>query len=98
MSIERPDKQRVTVTVDPDLLQAAQGAVEAGQASSMSAWVNEAMREKAVRDHKLKTLAAAVSDYEREFGEITDAEIVRQRRADRSSASVVRGTGKASAS
>ena len=36
-------------------------------------------------------MAAAVADYEAEFGAITDDEIAAQRRADRESAIVVRG-------
>ena len=84
-------KQRLTVTVDPELIQAGQRAVESGQADSVSGWVSAAIEEKIRRDGKLELLAAAVADYEREFGEITAEEIVAQRRADRREATVVRG-------
>jgi hypothetical protein len=40
---------------------------------------------------QLHLLAAAVDDFEREFGEISAEEIAAQRRADRRSATVVRG-------
>jgi len=84
-------KQRLTVTVDPALVEAGQHAVEAGLADSVSGWVSAALEEKARRDRQLAHLAAAVADYERDFGEITPEEIVAQRRADRQDATVVRG-------
>lgn len=84
-------KQRLTVTVDPDLIEAGHRAVAAGEADSLSAWVSTALSEKADRDHKLQSLLAAIADYEAEFGEITPEEIVAQRRADREAAVVVRG-------
>ena len=83
-------KQRVTVTVDPRLLEAANRAVEAGDADSVSGWVTTAMSEKSLRDEKLALLRAAIVDYESEFGEITSAEIAAVRRADRADAIVVR--------
>ncbi len=86
-----PKKHRLTVTVDPDLIEAGQRAVESGQAESVSGWVSAALEDKVRRDRKLALLAAAVADYEQEFGEISSEEIVAQRRADRQDARVVRG-------
>jgi hypothetical protein len=84
-------KHRLTVTVDPELIEAGQQAVQSGEAESVSGWVSAALEEKIRRDRKLALLGAAVADYEREFGEISAEEIVTQRRADRRDASVVRG-------
>ncbi len=84
-------KQRLTVTVDPDLVAAGNRAVAEGTAQSLSAWVNAALAEQARRDEKLKALSAAIADYEREFGEITADELAGQTRADREDAVVVRG-------
>jgi hypothetical protein len=86
-----PRKQRLTVTVDPELVEAGQRAVESGQAESVSGWVTSALEDKIRRDRQLALLAAAVADYEQEFGEITADEIVAQRRSDRQHAKVVRG-------
>src|SRR5438034_1302346 len=86
-----PRKQRLTVTVDPELVEAGQRAVESGDAESVSGWVSAALEDKIRRDRKLALLAAAVADYETEFGEITAEEIAVQRRADRRVATVVRG-------
>ncbi len=83
-------KQRLTVTVDPELIQAGQQAVESGEAESVSGWVSAALEDKIGRDRKLALLAAAVAEYEQEFGEITTDEILRQQRADREDAVVVR--------
>ncbi|HEX9968752.1 MAG TPA: hypothetical protein VGB03_01335 [Acidimicrobiales bacterium] len=79
------------MTVDPELIEAGQRAVESGQAESVSGWVSAALEEKVRRDRKLALLAAAVADYENEFGEIGAEEIAAQRRADREDAVVVRG-------
>lgn len=57
----------------------------------MSAWVAGAIAEKVRREQRLAALAEAVADYEAEFGEITEAEMEEQRRADRENAVVVRG-------
>lgn len=83
-------KQRLTVTVDPELIEAGQRAVEFGEAESVSGWVSAALEDKVRRDHKLALLAAAIGDYEQEFGEITADEIHAQQRVDREEAVVVR--------
>lgn len=79
------------MTVDRGLIEAGQRAVEAGHADSVSAWVNAALEDKLGRDLKLARLAAAVADYEQEFGDITTDEMLGQQRADREQAVVVRG-------
>lgn len=84
-------KQRLTVTVDPKLVQAGQQAVESGEVDSVSGWVNAALEEKVHRDHKLRLLGGAISGFEDEFGRITAEEIAAQQRLDRERATVVRG-------
>lgn len=92
-------KQRLTVTVDPELVQAGQTAVESGEAESVSGWVSAALEERVQRDQKLRLLESAIAAFEDEFGEITPEEIASQQRADREQATVLRarrngGTGK----
>ena len=84
-------KLRLTVTVDPELVEAGNRAVAEGAADSLSGWVSAALAEKVHRDQRLAHLQAAIADYEAEFGEITAEEIAAQRRADREDALVVRG-------
>ncbi|MCL2584578.1 MAG: hypothetical protein FWE35_19205 [Streptosporangiales bacterium] len=84
-------KERLTVTVDAELLAVANEAVQRGSADSLSAWVNEALAERAERERRLAALNDAIADYEAEHGEITDAEIAAQHRTDREAAIVVRG-------
>ena len=84
-------KQRLTVTVDPELVEAGNRAVAAGAADSLSAWVSTALADKARRDEQLARLLEAIADYETEFGEISAEELAAQRRADREDAVVVRG-------
>jgi glycerol dehydrogenase-like iron-containing ADH family enzyme len=86
-----PRKQRLTVTVDPELVEAGNRAVASGAADSLSAWVSRALSDKAEKDQRLEHLRDAIADYEAEFGEITADEITAQRRADREGAVVVRG-------
>jgi len=69
------NKQRLTVTVDAELVQVGREAVKAGLAESLSAWVNRALMERVERVRKLVALAAAISAYEAEHGVITDEEI-----------------------
>jgi len=83
-------KRRLTVTVDPELLEAGNRAVASGDADSLSAWVSIALAEKVRRDQQLEQLQAAIADYEAEFGEITAEEIAAQRRTDREDATIVR--------
>jgi Arc/MetJ-type ribon-helix-helix transcriptional regulator len=85
-------KERLTVTVDPDLVQAANAAVEEGRVDSLSAWVNLALADRAARDRRLRALGDAVAAYEARFGVMTSEELADQERADRASARVIRGT------
>ena len=84
-------KRRITVTVDPDLVEAGNRAVARGAADSLSAWVNTAMTERVRRDEQLARLKDAIADYEAEFGQITAEEMTAQRRRDLEHATVVRG-------
>jgi len=87
----RARKQRLTVTVEPELVEAGNRAVVAGAADSLSGWVSTALAEKVRRDAQLELLRAAIADYEADLGEITADEMAAQRRADREDALVVRG-------
>jgi hypothetical protein len=83
-------KERLTVSVDADLAAAGAAAVAAGRADSVSAWVNDALVERAAKERRLAALADAVAAYESEFGTITDEELADQARADRDAAAAVR--------
>ena len=85
-------KERLTVTVDPEFVRAANEAVEAGYAESLSAWVNVALADRVARERRLRALGDAVAAYETEFGVITPEEVAAQARADQRSALVLRGT------
>lgn len=90
-------KRRMTVTVDPELVEAGKRAVATGSAESLSAWVSAALAERALRDEQLAQLRRAVEDYEAEFGEITAEELAVRQRSDREDAVVVRGGGRRAA-
>jgi len=64
-------KERLTVTVDSELIEAANQAVTEGRVASLSGWVNLALAERAAKERRLRALAEAVAAYEDEFGEIT---------------------------
>jgi hypothetical protein len=84
-------KERLSASVDADLIAEAQAAVAAGRAESVSAWVNDAMRAKVEHDRGLAALAAFIADFESEHGEITGQEMREATRKARSNAVVVRG-------
>lgn len=57
-------RQRVTVTVPAGAVAAAEQAVQQGQSPSVSAWVAEAMEQKARREH----LKALLTEIRNEIG------------------------------
>ena len=84
-------KTRLSATVDADLIAASQAAVAAGEAESVSAWVNDALRLKIERDRRLRGIDDYIAAYEAEHGEITDEDMDAAYRAARARAVVVRG-------
>jgi hypothetical protein len=84
-------KERMTVTVDAELVEAGNRAVKAGRADSLSSWVNDALVEREARERRLRGMAEAIAAYEREHGVITEDELLAQERADQKAALVVRG-------
>lgn len=76
----------MTVTIDHSLVEAANQAVASGRASSISMWVNAALAERAAKDRRLGAMAAVIAEYEAAFGEISEAEMIAQQRADRRAA------------
>lgn len=87
-------KQRISATVDADLLAAAERAASEGPAKNLSAWINDAMRLKLDEDRRRRALAEFVAAAEAEHGVITDEEIARVTRELSSRAIVVRGRKK----
>lgn len=84
-------KERLSASVDADLIAEAQAAVATGRVESVSAWVNDALRAKAEHDRGLAALGALIADYEAEHGEITEQEMQEATRRARAEAVVVRG-------
>jgi Arc/MetJ-type ribon-helix-helix transcriptional regulator len=84
-------KERLSASVDADLVAVAQEAVAQGWAESVSAWVNEALRLKVAHDQRLRAIDEFVVAFEAEHGEITDAEMSEAARRARGRAVVVRG-------
>lgn len=87
-------KQRLSVSIRPAWIEAAQSAVAGGQAASVSAWVDDALRLKVEHDRRLAALAAFVAAYEAEHGAITEDEIRDAGRDARRRAVTVRGPSK----
>ena len=86
-------KLRLSASVDADLIEAAERAVTRGLSGTVSAWVNDALRLKLDQERRLEALAAFVSTFESEHGEITPEEMRLAARRARQSAMTVRGTG-----
>ena len=83
-------KERLTVTVDSEFIEAANQAVAERRVGSLSGWVNLALAERVAKERRLRMLTEAVATYEHEFGKITAAELAAQERADRRYAIAVR--------
>jgi Arc/MetJ-type ribon-helix-helix transcriptional regulator len=84
-------RERLSATVEGELLEAAREAVAEGRAESVSAWVNDALRLQADHDRRMRALDGFLAAYEAEHGVISDDEIRQARRRARSRAVVVRG-------
>ena len=84
-------KRRLSVSVRPAWIEAAQTAVAGGQAPNVSAWVDDALRLKVDHDRRLAALAAFLESYENTHGVITDEEVRDAARRARSRAVTVRG-------
>jgi len=70
-------RSRVTVTIRPQVLEAAEDEVASGRASSLSAWVDQAMHEKIRREE----LAGLLAEMRAENGAATKEEDAWARRA-----------------
>lgn len=90
-------KQRLSASVDAELIAAAEAAVAAGHAESVSAWVNAAMRRHREHEEHLRALDTFVEVFESEQGVIDAQEIRDATRKARKRATVVRGSKKKSA-
>jgi len=88
-------KERLTVTIDSELLKAANRAVSEKRVASLSGWVNRALAERAAKEQRLRALADAAAQYESEFGQISAAELLVQERSDRQNAFVIRSRTRA---
>ncbi len=84
-------KQRLSASVDAELLEAGRAAVAAGVAGNLSEWVNEALRRQAEEDRRLRALDEFVAAYEADHGKITDDEIDEELRRAKQRAIIVRG-------
>ena len=84
-------RERLSASVDADLVAVAQEAVANGRAESVSAWVNDALRLKVAHDQRLRAIDEFVAAFEAEHGQITEAEMREAARRARGRAVVVRG-------
>jgi hypothetical protein len=91
-------KLRLSASVDPEVLSAAQEAVDAGRAANISAWVNQALHRQAEHDRRMDALDEFLAQYEADEGAITDQEIADATRNARARALVVRSARRGSAS
>jgi hypothetical protein len=84
-------KYRLSASVDPVVLAAAQTAVSEGRATNVSAWVNEALYRQAAHDARMRALDTFLQSYEAKHGVITEEEVHAASRRARGRALVVRG-------
>ena len=58
----------MTITVDADVVEEATRAVAEGRASSVSAWIGEAMVARQTNDRRLEVLGELIAEYEAAHG------------------------------
>ncbi|WP_328523845.1 hypothetical protein [Kribbella sp. NBC_00359] len=85
------EKNKLSVTVDQEVVEAARVAVSSGRVGSVSAWVNEALHRQMDHERRLRGLDRFLAAYEAEHGEIEPAEMAEAVRSTRAGATVVRG-------
>ena len=73
-------RERLSATVEGELLEAGRQAVAEGRAESVSVWVNDALRLKADHDRRMRALDEFIAVYEAEHGVISDDEIRQAKR------------------
>jgi hypothetical protein len=83
-------RERLSASVEPELLAAGHAAVAEGRAESLSSWVNDALRLKADHDRRMSALDAFLAAFEAEHGQISQDEITEATRRTRARAVVVR--------
>ena len=71
-------RERLSATVEAELLAAGRAAVAEGRAESLSAWVNNALRRQAEHDRRMQALDEFLAAYEAEHGEITGRTEIRR--------------------
>ena len=84
------NRERLSATVEADMLAAGRAEVAQGRAESLSAWVNDALRRQVEHDRRMKALDDFLDRYETDHGEITEEEIREATRRTRERAVVVR--------
>ena len=83
-------KRRLSASVDEDLIRAAEAAVKRGGVPTVSAWVNEALRQKLEHERRLLALADFIGAFEAEHGEISEREMEQAGRSARARAVAIR--------
>jgi len=83
-------RERLSATVEAELLAAGRAAVAEGRAGSLSAWVNAALRRQADHDRRMQALDEFLAAYEAKHGEITEDEMREAERRSRGRAVVIR--------
>ncbi|MCY4258326.1 MAG: hypothetical protein OXE04_08640 [bacterium] len=86
-------KKRVTITVEVDLLNHAQSAVQSGVCRSVSEWIGNAMREQLTQDDRLAALDEILAEYEAKYGPFTDEELAEQKKRDLQASAILKAEG-----
>ena len=86
-------KERVTITVEIDLLNHAKSVVKSGACRSVSEWIGQAMAEQLAKDARLVALDELIAEFEAEGGPFTDEELAEQRERDLEASAALRREG-----
>lgn len=87
-------KGRITITLDREIIEAANAEVAAGRADSLSAWIGRALAEQLDLEIRLAAMDEVLAEYQAKHGAFTPEETAERERRDRRNAIVIRGSGK----
>ena len=90
-------KQRLSASIDADVLDAGRRAVARGRSASLSAWVEEALRRQAAADSRAAALEAWVVEVQREDGPLSDEDVTAAEQRAQREAVLVRPRGTSAA-
>lgn len=79
-------KRRISVSIDAELLAAAETTARRRRPANLSAWMSEAIQRQLEHEHRMEALDGFLAEFEKKFGAISSKDIAEASRWARSRA------------